>query len=130
MSRDRRFPLLLACFFGSGFAALVYETAWTRQFAFVFGTSELAVATVLAGYMAGLAAGARLAPRIRRPVLAYALLELGIAATALLVPAALRGARALYVSVFSASDLADEGGLLRSLFYLACSFLILAVPTS
>src|SRR3990172_1363741 len=104
MSRDRRFPLLLACFFGSGFAALVYETAWTRQFAFVFGTSELAVATVLAGYMAGLAAGAalaaRLAPRIRRPVLAYALLELGIAATALLVPAALRAARALYLSVF------------------------------
>jgi spermidine synthase len=134
MTADRRFPLLLACFFGSGFAALVYQTAWTRQFAFVFGTSELAVATVLAGYMAGLAAGAavaaRLAPRIRRPVLAYAVLELGIAVTALLVPAALLVARALYVAVFTGADLADEGGLWRSLFYLACSFVILAVPTS
>src|SRR5262245_51193507 len=120
MPGDRRFPLLLACFFGSGFAALVYETAWTRQFAFVFGTSELAVATVLAGYMAGLALGsllaARLAPRLRRPVLAYALLELGIGVTALLVPVAIRIARGLYVSVFSGTDLADEGGLLRSLF--------------
>jgi spermidine synthase len=134
MARDLRFPLVLACFFGSGFAALVYETAWTRQFAFVFGSSELAVATVLAGYMAGLALGsllaARLAPRIRRPVLAYAILELGIALTALCIPAALRGARALYVAVFTGADLADQGGLGRSLFYLACSFLILVVPTA
>ena len=72
-SRDRSLPLLFACFFLSGLAALVYETARTREFAFVFGTSDLAVAAVLAGYMAGLALGAalaaRLAPRIARPVL-------------------------------------------------------------
>ena len=70
MNTDRRFKLLLVCFFVSGLAALVYETAWTRQLTFVLGTSELAVATVLAAYMAGLAAGAALAarwaPRIRR----------------------------------------------------------------
>ena len=46
------------CFALSGFAALLYQTAWTRQFSLVFGTSELAVATVLAAYMAGLALGA------------------------------------------------------------------------
>ena len=40
--------LVSLCFFVSGFAALIYQTAWTRQFAFVFGTSELAIATVLA----------------------------------------------------------------------------------
>ena len=45
------FGLLLLCFFLSGVAALVYQTAWMRQFAFVFGTSELAVASVLAAYM-------------------------------------------------------------------------------
>ena len=65
--------LLCGCFVFSGFAALVYQTAWTRQFAIVFGTSELAVATVLAAYMGGLALGASLAerflPRIGRPVL-------------------------------------------------------------
>ena len=40
---DFRFVLLLACFFASGFAALLYQTAWTREFGFLFGTSELAV---------------------------------------------------------------------------------------
>ena len=68
MPRDRSFPLLLLCFFLSGLAALIYETAWTREFAFVFGTSELAVATVLAAYMGGLAAGAALAGRYCAPV--------------------------------------------------------------
>ena len=67
------FGLIALCFFLSGFAALIYQTAWMRRFGFVFGTSELAVATVLAAYMLGLAAGAaaagRLAPRLRRPVL-------------------------------------------------------------
>ena len=70
------FALLCTCFVLSGIAALVYQTAWTRQFAIVFGTSELAVATVLAAYMGGLALGALLAerflPRVTRPVLTYA----------------------------------------------------------
>src|SRR3982751_4534927 len=80
--------LLCACFALSGLASLVYQTAWTRQFAIVFGTSELAVATVLAAYMAGLALGAAIAnrvlPRISRPVWTYALLEIGIALSALI----------------------------------------------
>src|SRR5262245_65655195 len=89
------FALLLACFFLSGFSALLYETAWGREFAFVFGTSELAVVAVLAAYMGGLALGAalaaRIAPRIKRPVLAYGGLELGIALWAIALPWAMRG---------------------------------------
>jgi spermidine synthase len=129
-----RFALLLACFFLSGFAALIYQTAWTRQFAFVFGTSELAVATVLAAYMGGLAAGAvvaaRLVSRVRRPVLVYGVLELGIALAALCVPAALGAATGLYVALFGgSSDPADAGGLVAALFYLVSSGAILLVPT-
>src|SRR5262245_64298033 len=79
--------LLCACFVLSGFAALIYQTAWTRQFAIVFGTSELAVATVLAAYMGGLALGALLAerflPRVNRPVFTYAVIELGIGVSAI-----------------------------------------------
>src|SRR5262245_10823554 len=87
--------LLCACFVLSGIAALIYQTAWTRQFAIVFGTSELAIATVLAAYMGGLALGAWLAerflPRVTRPALTYALLEIGIAASAIFaVPALLK----------------------------------------
>ncbi len=66
MRGDLRFLLLLGCFFLSGFAGLLYETAWTRQFAFVFGTSELAVVTVLAAYFGGLTAGAALSARFGR----------------------------------------------------------------
>src|SRR5262245_58946898 len=86
--------LLCSCYLLRGVAALVYQPAWTRQFAIVFGTSELAVSTVLAAYMGGLALGAWLAerflPRVTRPVFTYAFLELGIAASALFaVPALL-----------------------------------------
>jgi spermidine synthase len=127
--------LLLACFFLSGLAALVYQTAWTREFAFVFGTSDLAVATVLAAYMGGLAAGAavagRLIRRIRRPLLAYGLLELGIALAALAVPFAIQGSRILYVLAFgSRGSPPGEGGLPSALFFLASSFAILLVPTA
>ncbi len=61
------------CFALSGFAALLYQTAWLRQFTLVFGTSELALVSVLAAYMGGLALGSAIAGRyvgrIRRPVL-------------------------------------------------------------
>jgi len=132
---EPRFALVSICFFLSGFAALIYQTVWTQRFALVFGTSELAVATVLAAYMGGLAAGAaaasRLVHKIRRPVLAYALLELGIALSALVVPTAIGAATALYVSLFGGvAQLPDAGGLAFALFYLGCSFAILLVPTA
>jgi spermidine synthase len=128
------FFLLLLCFFLSGFAALLYETAWAREFAFVFGTSELAVVCVLAAYMAGLAAGSavvgRLVPRIRRPVLVYGVLEMGIALSALGVPWAIRGATWLLTATMggrSGPPGADEVG--AGLFYVAVAFAVLAVPT-
>ena len=132
--RSRHDALVFVCFFVSGFAALIYQTAWTRQFAFVFGTSELAIATVLAAYMGGLAAGAaiaaRFAPQVRRPVLTYALLELGIAAAALAVPFGISVARGLYQALFATSGGPPAvGGLGTALFYLACSFVILLIPT-
>jgi spermidine synthase len=135
MRRDPFFPLLLLCFFLSGLAGLIYETAWTREFTFVFGTSNLAVATVLAAYMAGLAAGAalaaRFAQRVRRPVLAYGLLELGIGLAALAVPLAIQASRALYVGLFGGqAGLPGVGGPPTAIFYGICSFLILMVPTA
>jgi spermidine synthase len=128
--------LLCACFVLSGIAALVYQTAWTRQFAIVFGTSELAVATVLAAYMAGLALGAVLAekflPRVTRPVLTYALLELGIAVSAILaVPLLLWIANLGLIAIFGGQPgppSSDNAG--TTLFYLASAFVALALPTT
>ncbi len=131
----RTYLLVLVCLLLSGFAALLYETVWTRQFALVFGTSELAIATVLAAYMGGLAAGAavagRVAAQVRRPVLVYGILELVIALAALAVPHAIRLSTALARALFGGQPSPPEAaGLPLALFYLACSFLILLVPTA
>jgi len=130
-----RFAVLLACFFLSGFAALLYQTAWTRELGFVFGTSELAVAAVLAAYMGGLALGAaaaaRFAPRLRRPVLAYGALELAIALSALSVPAGIRWIHALYVAwMGGASELPETGASATALFQLGTAFAVLLPPTA
>src|SRR6185503_13244860 len=74
---------LYAVFFLSGGASLVYEIVWARRLALVFGGSHLAVTTVLAVFMGGLALGSfllgRAAGRAHRPLRLYGLLELGIA---------------------------------------------------
>ena len=125
---------VVACFVLSGFAALLYQTAWMRQFSVVFGTSELAVATVLSAYMAGLALGAaiagRLVDRVTRPVLVYGLLEAGVALSALAVPLLLALANLLYIGVLGDQPTpADASGLGQSVFYLLVAFVVLAVPT-
>ena len=125
---------VLACFFLSGFAALLYQTAWLRQFSLVFGTSELAVATVLAAYMGGLALGSavagRYAGRVTRPVLAYGLLEAGIALSALAVPLLLLAARALYASMLGDQPTPPDAATIgQPVFYLLVAFVVLAIPT-
>jgi len=126
---------LLVCFFLSGFAALLYETAWTREFSFVFGTSELAIAAVLAAYMGGLALGAgiagRLMPRMRRPVLIYGLLELGIAIFALAVPLGIHGVRELYLRWLGGLAATPETlGLATTFFHLLGAFIVLIPCTA
>ena len=125
---------VIACFVLSGFAALLYQTAWMRQFSIVFGTSELAVATVLSAYMAGLAGGAaiagRIVDRIKRPVLVYGVLEAAIALSALAVPLLLMLANVLYVGVLGDQpEPADATGFGQSIFYLCVAFIVLAIPT-
>ena len=124
-----------ACFLLSGFAALLYQTAWMRQLSTVFGTSELAVATVLAAYMGGLALGAAVAgryiDRIKRPVLTYGVLEGAIAVSALLVPSLFEWAGSIYAALFGGQPAPpDASGFGQSLFYLGATFFILSIPTA
>lgn len=81
---------LLFLFFLSGATSLAYQVLWVRELQLVFGTSTFAISTVLAAFMAGLAAGgfamARFANRISRPLAAYGLLEIGIGLYALCFP--------------------------------------------
>jgi hypothetical protein len=84
---------LCAIFFLSGAAALVFETLWFYQAGIAFGTSIWASSLVLAAFMGGLALGnalsGRLGHRLRRPLRAYALLELAIGASGLALVLAL-----------------------------------------
>lgn len=132
---DLRFLLLLVCFFVSGFAALLYQTAWTREFAFLFGTSELAVVAVLAAYMGGLALGAaaaaRYVGRLARPVLAYGVLELGIAFGALAVPFLIQAVQAAYLGLAGGLDAPPETmAMTTALFHLVGSFVVLVPCTA
>tara|TARA_B100001250_G_scaffold414626_1_gene454852 strand:+ start:2610 stop:5789 length:3180 start_codon:yes stop_codon:yes gene_type:complete len=125
---------VISCFILSGFAALLYQTAWMRQFSVIFGTSELAVATILSAYMAGLALGAEIAGRyvekIRRPILFYGILEAAIAISALCVPFLMGLASLLYINFLGDQPApGDASGLGQSIFYLVVAFLVLIIPT-
>src|SRR3989475_5556314 len=86
--------LLLGLFFLSGISGLLYEVAWTRMLHLLFGDTVLAVSTVLASFMAGLAIGSfwsgrDIDRRPRVPAL-YAGLEAGIGLSAVLLPVVLQ----------------------------------------
>jgi len=93
--------LLGAVFLLSGAVALIYEAAWQRQFTLLFGSAAPATAAVLAAYFAGLGIGSYLfgkwGARWRQPLRMYGILELIIAAGALLVAPVL----SLYTRVLS-----------------------------
>src|SRR5712671_7576349 len=79
--------ILCALFAASGFAGLVYESIWTHYLKLFLGHAAYAQALVLAIFMGGMALGswlaARLAPRWRDPLLAYALVEAVVGAASL-----------------------------------------------
>ena len=124
-----------ACFLLSGFAALLYQMAWMRQFSTVFGTSEIAVATVLSAYMGGLALGAAVSARlinlIPKPILFYGVLEALIAISALAVPWLLVIASWLYSAVLGGQMVIPNAeGLGQPLFYFFVAFTVLILPTA
>ncbi len=93
----------------SGFAALIYEVAWTRLLALVIGPTTYAFATMAAAFISGLAigsaAGTRLARRAERPAvwLAAMLVVAAVAASAAAWFAATR------MPLLVAAQVADPG---------------------
>jgi spermidine synthase len=68
--------MLLGLFFLSGATALIYEVVWTRLLTLSFGSTILAVSTVLSAFMGGLAIGSALigrqADKATQPIRLYA----------------------------------------------------------
>lgn len=123
--------LVAACFFLSGATGLIYEVLWARLLGLVFGATTLAVSTVLAAFMGGLALGSALAgrngARVRRPVRAYGILEIGIALYALVVPFLFSLVDNLYAVIWQTFH---PGFFAFSLWRFALSCLMLLIPTT
>ena len=128
-------PAILALtyllFFLSGAAALVYQVVWVRSLTLVFGGSHLAVTAVLSIFMGGLALGGYVAgsrvDRLRRPLRVYGLLELGIAASALVFAALTK----LYPSVYVAlAQGRDDATVYLTTVRMLFAIVALIVPTA
>jgi spermidine synthase len=123
--------LIGVCFVLSGATGLIYEILWARMLGLVFGATTLAVSTVLAAFMGGLALGSafagRLAQRITKPVAAYGWMEIGIAVYALLVPFLFYAVDDLYAYVWQQLQ---PGFFAFTLLRFALSCLMLLVPTT
>ncbi|NNE44949.1 MAG: spermidine synthase, partial [Gemmatimonadetes bacterium] len=108
MPRPTDLRAVLLLFFLSGATGLLYQVVWVRHFVHVFGATVLAVSTVLAAFMGGLAlgglAGGRLVARTRNPLRLYGLLEIGLAAYAGFVPVLLHWIHPLYGSFYSGME--------------------------
>lgn len=94
----------LFLFFASGFAGLVYEVLWMKELGLLFGNTSYAAATTLAAFFLGLVTGAyywgRRSARVKRPLRGYALLEAGVALSALLYFLLLGSYHAIYGHLF------------------------------
>ena len=79
--------VVFCLFFVSGACGLIYQVVWTRMMTHVFGTTVLAVSTVLAAFMAGLALGSyylgKRGDKSGNPLKRYAVYEVGIGLAAL-----------------------------------------------
>ncbi|MBE7480086.1 MAG: fused MFS/spermidine synthase [Polyangiaceae bacterium] len=83
-------PRVATFLFGSGLAALVYQTAWERMLRLVFGASTAASSAVLAIFLGGLGLGGawlgKRAEAADRPLRLYGSLEVGVALSAAVTP--------------------------------------------
>ena len=125
-----RFPLVAALFLVSGATGLLYEVAFSKLLAYVFGATAYAVSTVLAAFMGGLALGAhfggRYAARARRPLVAYGALEIAVGVVCAASPLLFEALTGAYVRVARAAP--DSLALLTAA-RAALTALVVVIPT-
>ena len=127
---DPPLAFVLLLFFFSGALALVYQVVWSRMMTHVFGSTAVAVGTVLAAFMSGMALGSwyigRLADRSADRLRLYAWIEIGIAVAALASHLALDRMDAIYPALYRV--VGESESLLTAVRFLA-AFLLVMGPT-
>lgn len=123
--------LLIIAFFFSGASALVYQVLWVKQLTLTFGSTTLAVSTILACFMAGLAFGSYLMgtkiTTIKRVLIIYALLEICIGVYALFLPLLFETTDYLYKLVWPYTN---DIHLLLPIIRFFLVFIVLIIPTT
>jgi spermidine synthase len=122
---------IFTLFFFSGVSSLAYQVVWTRLLTLIFGNTMLAASTVLAAFMAGLAAGSFAGGKYidrkpRQMIRIYALLEAGIGVFALLFPILLALVKPLYITFYQ--GLAANILAFNLMRFVIC-FALIFVPT-
>ena len=121
---------VFAVFFISGACGLIYEVVWSRMMMLLFGRSVLAVSTVLAAFMSGLALGSyvlgKYADRSRNPLRLYAIYEIGVGLTAFIVSFLLIRITPVYVWVHATLG---ENPPAFAFVRFTIAFALLIVPT-
>lgn len=104
---SRRF--LYALYACSGASSLAFEVLWARMLSLQFGVSTFGVVVTIAAFMAGLGLGSLLGLRLargrRRPLLAFACLEGGVALYALALPWLLSHAESVLIGIAAGAPL-------------------------
>src|SRR5580658_3570930 len=117
-------------FFISGFCSILYELIWLRLAMAEFGVTTAMVSIVLSSFMAGLCIGSwaaghlvrKYAPRLTSPPLhLYAMAELFIGCSAVVVPLELLTGRVVLEHVGNSLSLSSTGYYIAAGIWLACS---------
>ncbi len=126
-----RFSLVAALFLVSGATGLLYQVAFSKLLAYVFGATAYAISTVLSAFMGGLALGAHLGGRraahIKRPLFAYGLVEVVVGLVCAASPSLFNALTATYVN---AARSAPESVAALTILRGALTALVVVIPTA
>ena len=120
-------------FLFSGICGLIYEVLWCRHLGLLFGNTVQSMSAVLTAFMGGLALGSyvggRICHRLKRPMMAYGILELAIGIYCAFLPWAFSAESPvipLYRNLYGEAG----GGTSLSVARFAISFVLLLIPTT
>jgi len=123
--------VVFALFFASGISGLIYEVVWLRILSRITGVTTYATAITVAAFMAGLGLGSfifgKFIDRRKDQLRIYALLQLSVAAVALVMPILLKIPIPIYKYIHEISNQNFNVILIARVFV---SFISLLIPTT